>query len=337
MYNSAMSRALPDSLLPLLRLLTDGKFHSGEALAQQLAISRASICNLVHIAQDLGLTIHAIRGRGYQLISPPSWLDRRAIVTALGSTARHYTVETLDVTESTNSVLMQAAQSGAPHGSVVCAEYQFAGRGRRGRQWHAVLGGSLTFSVLWRFDEGIAALVGLSLAVGVAIARVINRISRYPVKLKWPNDVLVDHRKLAGILVEVQGDIQGPSFAVVGIGLNVCLPRGQRDSIDQAVIDLAEMQVQVDRNQLLASCLVELKSVMDVMRSDGFGALRREWDAHHAHAGQRVSLLLPNRQTVTGTALGVDDTGAFLLQSELGARMAYNGGDIRLRTEAKPL
>jgi len=326
-----MSRTLPEFLLPLLRHIADGRFHSGQALAQTLGISRASICNLVHVAQELGLNIHAVRGRGYQLVSPPTWLNPAQIDAALDSIAKYYHVEILDATESTNSVLMLAAESGAPDGSVVCAEYQFAGRGRRGRQWHSVLGGSLTFSVLWRFEEGIAALVGLSLAVGVAMARALNQFSRFPVKLKWPNDVLVDYRKLAGILVEIQGDIQGPSFAVVGIGLNVRLPAAQRESIDQAVVDLEEMQVQVDRNRLLATCLIELKSVMDVMRQDGFSGLRAEWESHHAHAGQSVSLLLPDRQTVTGIARGVDDTGAFLLQSDNGSCVAYNSGDIRLR------
>lgn len=331
-----MSAPLPEFLLPLLRQLADGRFHSGQALAKSFGVSRASICNLVHTAQQLGLTVHAVRGRGYQLVSPPSWLDPAKIVAALGSTAAHYQIRILDATDSTNSLLMQAAAAGAPDGCVVCAEYQFAGRGRRGRQWHSILGGSLTFSVLWRFEEGITALVGLSLAVGVAIARALNRFSRFPVKLKWPNDVLVDYRKLAGILVEIQGDIQGPSFAVVGIGLNVSLPAAHRDSIDQAVIDLEEMQIHLDRNSLLATCLVELKAVMDVMREQGFKGLRDEWEAHHAHAGQPVTLLLPDRQMVTGIALGVDDTGAFLLQSENGARAAYNSGDIRLRPTQKP-
>lgn len=326
-----MSRTLPEFLLPLLRHLADGRFHSGQALAQTFSISRASICNLVHVAQELGLNIHAVRGRGYQLVAPPAWLNRAKIENALGSMAQYYQVQILDATESTNSVLMQAAESGAPDGSVMCAEYQFAGRGRRGRHWHSVLGGSLTFSVLWRFEEGIAALVGLSLAVGVAMARALNQYSRYPVKLKWPNDVLVDYRKLAGILVEIQGDIQGPSFAVVGIGLNFRLPAAQRESIDQAVVDLEEMQVQVDRNSLLATCLIELKSVMDVMRQDGFSGLRAEWEAHHAHAGHAVSLLLPDQRTVTGIARGVDDTGAFLLQTDNGTCVAYNSGDIRLR------
>lgn len=319
----------------MLRRLADGRFHSGQALGDEYGVSRATVCNLVHRARDMGVNIHAVQGRGYQLEAPVAWLDSEKIRAALGNAASHYHLRVIDATDSTNSLLMQAAEAGAPDGSVVCAEYQFAGRGRRGRHWHSVLGGSLTFSVLWRFEEGIAALVGLSLAVGVAMARALNQTSRYPVKLKWPNDVLVDYRKLAGILVEIQGDIQGPSFAVVGIGLNVRLPSAQRETIDQAVVDLAEMQVHIDRNILLATCLRELQAVMDVMRREGFAALRSEWESHHAHAGQAVTLVLPNQHSVAGVARGVDDSGAFLLQTDNGACTAYNGGDIRLRAARK--
>lgn len=326
-----MSKCLPDALLPILRRLSDGRFHSGQDLAREQGVSRASVFNFVRMAQGMGLRIHAVRGRGYQLVSPAEWLDIEAIRLGLGARADHYSLQILDSTDSTNSLLMQTAQAGAPDGTVVCAEYQFAGRGRRGRQWHSVLGGSLTFSVLWRFDEGVAALGGLSLAVGVAVARAINQHSQFAVKLKWPNDVLVDYRKLAGILVEIQGDLQGPSFAIVGIGLNVSLPADQRDSIDQAVVDLDEMKVSTGRNQLLATCLTELGAVIEVMRREGFRALRAEWESHHAHAGQPVTLTLPNGQTVLGVAVGVDDTGAFLLRNDRGEHVAYNGGEIRLR------
>jgi BirA family biotin operon repressor/biotin-[acetyl-CoA-carboxylase] ligase len=328
-----MHRPLSETVLPLLRLLSHERFHSGEALAQTLGVTRASIFNFVGAAQALGVSIQALRGRGYRLATPVAWLEVARIRAALGTHADRFDLQLLDTTDSTNTLLMRAASSGAADGSVVCAEYQYAGRGRRGRQWHAVLGGSLTFSLLLRFDGGIAALAGLSLAAGVAIARVLNRHSRFVVQLKWPNDVLVGYRKLAGILVEVQGDIQGPSFAVVGIGLNVRLPTAQRESIDQAVIDLDEMQVDLDRNALLAACLVELADVTNVLRREGFAALRGEWESHHAHAGQAVTLSLPDGSGRSGIALGVDVRGALLLQDARGQRIACNGGEIRLRAQ----
>jgi BirA family biotin operon repressor/biotin-[acetyl-CoA-carboxylase] ligase len=228
---------------------------------------------------------------------------------------------------------MAAALDGAADGTLICAEHQQSGKGRRGRRWHSVVGGSLTFSVLWRFETGLQSLAGLSLAVGLAVARAVNRHSRHPAKLKWPNDVLVDYRKLAGILVEVQGDMHGAAFAVVGIGLNVRLNEAQRDVVDQAVIDLTEMGVTVGRNQLLADCLQELHAVLTLFRRHGFAALREDWLALDAYAGRAVTLSLPNARSVQGLASGVDETGAFLLRDAQSTVGSYSGGEISLRMD----
>ena len=283
----------------------------------------------------MGLTIHAVRGRGYRVPLPVEWLDETVVASRLGKVSHAYTVHILDSVDSTNNALMAAAVGGAADGTVFCAEHQQAGKGRRGRRWHAVLGGSLTFSVLWRFDKGLQALAGLSLAVGMAVARAINRHSRHSAKLKWPNDVLVDYRKLAGILVEVQGDMDGEAFAVVGVGLNVRLSDTQRDAVDQAVVDLAEMGVTVSRNQLLADCLQELRQTLNTFRQHGFSALRDDWMALDAYADKSVALLLPDARGVYGVAAGVDETGAFLLRDQHARLNAYSGGEISLRLDGR--
>jgi len=324
---------LHKALFPILRRLSDGAFHSGQELALEFQLSRASVFNVLNQAEAMGLTLHAVRGRGYRIPAPVEWLDDAAIANHLGATSRTYDVRILESVNSTNTALMAAALSGAADGTVFCAEHQQAGKGRRGRQWHAVLGGSLTFSVLWRFDGGLQSLAGLSLAVGLAVARAVNRHSRHPVRLKWPNDVLVDYRKLAGILVEVQGDMEGPAFAVVGIGLNVRLSEAQRDTVDQAVVDLAEMGVTVGRNQLLADCLQELHVVLTFFRQHGFAALRADWMALDAYADKAVVLQLPDTHGVHGVAAGVDDTGALLLRDQHAVTSAYSGGEISLRLD----
>jgi BirA family biotin operon repressor/biotin-[acetyl-CoA-carboxylase] ligase len=311
--------------------MSDGAFHSGQELGAEFELSRASIFNILSQAEALGLTLHAVRGKGYRIPQQVEWLDELLVARLLGELAQSYRVSIHDSLGSTNSSLMHAASLGAPNGSVVCAEHQQAGKGRRGRQWHAALGGSLTFSVLWRFDAGLPSMAGLSLAIGLAIARTVNRHSRHPARLKWPNDVLVGYRKLAGILVEVQGDMDGAAYAVVGIGLNVSLNAQQRETIDQPVIDLDEMGVTLGRNQLLAECLRELDAVMAVFRQHGFAALREAWMALDAYAGKDVALLLPSTQAVHGVAAGVDDTGAFLLREPGEILKAFNGGEISLR------
>jgi len=322
------------ALFPILRHLSDGRFHSGQALAHEFNLSRSSIFNALAQAESMGLMIHAVRGRGYRMPEPVEWLDGGAIAHHLGTAAGAYTIRVLDSVDSTNSVLMAAALGGAADGTLFCTEHQHAGKGRRGRRWHSVLGGSLTFSVLWRFENGLQSLSGLSLAVGLAIARAVNRHSRHPAKLKWPNDVLVDYRKLAGILVEVQGDMHGAALAVVGIGLNVRLNETQRDAVDQAVVDLAEMGVTVGRNQLLADCLLELHAVLTLFRQHGFAALRDDWLALDAYAGKRVALTLPDARSVQGVASGVDETGAFLLRDARSTLNPYSGGEISLRLDA---
>lgn len=321
------------TLFPLLRRLSDGRFHSGEALAQAFGLSRASIHNAITQAEAMGLTIHAVRGRGYRMPEPVEWLDGSEVARHLGPAGAAYAIHVHDSIGSTNTALMAAALDGAADGTLFCAEHQQSGKGRRGRQWHSVPGGSLTFSVLWRFETGLQSLAGLSLAVGLAIARAVNRHSRHPARLKWPNDVLVDYRKLAGVLVEVQGDMHGPAFAVVGVGLNVRLNEVQRDAVDQAVIDLAEMGVSVGRNRLLADCLLELHDVLGVFRQSGFAALREAWLALDAYAGRGVALSLPDTRRIQGVASGVDATGAFLLSDAGSAIHAYSGGEISLRLE----
>lgn len=315
----------------MLRQMSDGRFHSGQALADRFGISRASIWNAIALAQGLGVGVHAVQGRGYRLVDAVEWLDPEAVQGSLGDLRAYYRLRIVDAVDSTNVALMREALAGAPSGSVLCAEHQWQGKGRRGRSWHSVLGGSLTFSILWRFERGIREMSGLSLAVGLAVARAINRHSEHKVRLKWPNDILLDYRKLAGILVEVQGDLDGASFAVVGIGLNVKLAPQQREAIDQAMVDLAEMGVTAGRNRLLATCLQELDGVVRVLRQQGFAALRDDWMQLDAYAGRRVRLSMPDGKTLIGHARGVDESGALVLKEEGGDQRAYSGGEIQLR------
>lgn len=321
------------ALFPILRRLSDGRFHSGAALAKEFGISRSSVFNILGQAETMGLRLHAVRGRGYQLPDAVEWLDAAVIAEHLGPQARAYPVHVLDTVDSTNTALMAAALQDAPHGTVYCAEHQFAGKGRRGRPWHSVPGGSLTFSLLLRFDRGLQSLAGLSLAVGLATARAVNRHSRHPARLKWPNDVVVGYRKLAGILVEVQGDIDGAAFAVVGVGINVRLNEAQRHAVDQAVVDLAEMGVRIGRNQMLADCLSELDMVLASFRAEGFAALHEAWMAADAYAGRSVALNLPDGRRIAGEAAGVDETGAFRLRDARGQVTAHSGGEISLRLD----
>ena len=322
---------MPSIRFDLLRLLADGSFHSGAALARALGASPAAIQLALREFEDLGLGLVRVRGRGCRLAEAYEFLDAAAVRAQLGAHAREFHLELLDVCASTNTLLLERAREGAPSGSVLACELQSAGRGRRGNSWQSGLGGSLTFSLLWRFGQGAAGLSGLSLAAGVAVARALDSMGVADVQLKWPNDLLHAGRKLGGILIELQGDAAGPCAAVIGIGLNLRLRAGLRDAITQPVTDLAAIAKQVPpRNRLLAAILIELAQVIEQFAWQGFAPLRQEWMARHAHQGRPVTLALGEGKTVTGRAAGVAEDGALLLQTARGLER-YVNGELSLR------
>lgn len=325
---------LPPLLIPLLKRMSDQRFHSGQEMASYYSVSRATIFNLLREAEQHGIRIHAVRGKGYRLADRLSWLDEAALDSTLAASGHAYILKTVEKTVSTNTLLAEAAQAGAAHRTVLYADYQHAGRGRRGRNWQSPLGGGLAFSVLWRFDRGMDQLAGLSIAVGLALARALASLCPLPVKLKWPNDVLAGYRKLAGILVEVQGELAGPSFAVIGIGVNEYLSQLHRHEIDQAVVDLAEMGVQASRAELLHAILGELSRIMSVFEQEGIKPILVEWPDWHAHEGRAVSLRLPDGSRHCGTPSGLDEAGNLLLKMASGEIRKFSAGEVSLRPVA---
>ena len=327
----------------VLRLLSDGEFHSGATLAHAAQVSRASVWNAVQKIEAASLDVFSVRGRGYRLARPLVMLDATRLQQLLGETSP-FTLEIVDETDSTNTLLLQRMQAAAPgvagvpevpHASVIAAEWQRAGRGRMNRPWYATVCGALTFSVLWRFSQGAAALAGLSLAVGLAVVRALEAVGASGVGLKWPNDVLWRGRKIAGILIEMQGDALGPSAVVIGAGINVRLPPAMDTRIDQAAADLETIlntgsAEPLDRNRLLAALLEELNRVLLKFERSGFQAFRDDWQCRHVHQGCPVRLTLSGGISETGLARGVRADGALLLETAQGVK-PFHSGDVSLR------
>ena len=318
---------MKDLAFSVLRTLADGRFHSGEAMAQQLGCSRTLVWQAVHhLESEFGLTVFSVRGQGYRLPAPFSLLDVVSVRAALDERAANvFTLARADEIDSSNTQLTTRAAQGAPHGLVLAAERQTAGRGRLGRRWQMRLGAGLTFSLLWRFDRGLSGLAGLSLVVGIAIVRALREFG-VPVALKWPNDVLLDGRKLAGILIELSGDALGPAAVVIGIGLNVEAP----GEVDQPVANLADAGCKVGRNALLAALLNQLAGVLAQFDRDGFAAFRDEWHQLAAFIGQPVRLSFSHGEPADGIAVGVDDSGALLVDGAAGRRV-FHVGEVSLR------
>lgn len=320
----------------LLRILADGEFHSGETMARQLSVSRAGVNSALKDIESYGLQLYRVQGRGYRLLNPATWLNVDLIQQYLDVTNRkRFSIDILESAPSSNTLLLQRATEHTPSGSVLAIEWQSSGRGRMGRPWHSGLGNALTFSLLWRFEQGLSALSGLSLAVGLAMVHTLRSFGTNQVFLKWPNDLVdSDGKKLGGILIEAQGDMLGPSVAVIGIGLNVSLPNHLFRRIDQAANSLSSLLGSVpDRNHLLAVSLLELDKTLRAFVSNSFAAMKSEWELFHAHQDKPVRLSLPNGQHLEGIARGVTPEGALCLETKTGL-LTLHAGEISLRSHA---
>ncbi len=320
----------------LLRCLGDGRFHSGEALATQMGVSRGAIWkSLKKFEQELGLDIQSVRGRGYRLERPLEFLDLDVIQPNLNQLTRSCltTIEIHESLNSTNQYLYGLARNDAQRGHVVIAEHQQAGRGRRGRNWVSPFAQNLYLSLLWRFDFGLAQLSGLSLMVAVAVARTLHRIAGIEPELKWPNDILFSGRKLSGILLEMQGESDGPCAIVIGIGVNVGMSAATADNIDQAWIDLRTASSRpVSRNILTAAILDELVIALSMFAETGLKSFMSDWRRWDGVAGKPVRLIFPDHE-IRGVVKGIDEQGALLLENQHGLHH-YQMGELSLRVTA---
>lgn len=258
-------------------------------------------------------------------------LDPALLKPHLGPLAARFDVDALDECDSTSSELLRRAERGAPAGSVIVADRQSAGRGRRGRHWLSAPAASLTFSLLWRFTGPVSRLAGLSLAVGVGLAKGLEALGAQGVALKWPNDILLRqgdaYAKLGGILVELSSDRRGTQ-AVIGIGLNLRAPDGD---LAQPAAGLAEaMVVLPERHALLAAILAALLGELEKFAVDGFAGAKNDWQQRHAWQGQVVRILGDDGTGPAGICLGADDDGALLLDTGSGLERIFSG-DVSLR------
>jgi len=315
----------------LLAALSAERAVSGSELARHLGVTRAAVWKQIEALRELGAPIEAAAGRGYRLAWPLEMLDAAAIRAQLEPTLRKR-LGAIDVhwqIDSTSSALLRRAAQGAADLSICVAEAQSAGRGRRGRDWISPLGGNVYFSLLRRFGAGMGALSGMSLVTGIAVKQALADCGVGKAGLKWPNDVLADGRKLAGILVELGGEYLGPCHAVIGIGINVRLQR--KFKAGQPSIDLAALcgDAAPSRNAVIARLLSRLIAALDRFESSGFAPFRAEFSRADLLAGQAVRVHA-GKHMHDGVAEGVDDRGALRVRHD-GVAMVYDSAEVSVR------
>lgn len=309
--------------IALLKALSTGGFHSGEDLGDALGISRAAVSKHIKGIQNWGVDIFRVHGKGYQLANSMQLLDE----STLGSSVTT-PFALISVIESTNQYILDNARE-LDSGFVCIAEYQSKGRGRRGREWISPFGSNLYLSMFWQLEAGMAAAMGLSLVVGIAIAEAIEKLGIKGIKLKWPNDLYHDDKKLAGILVEMSGQAGGAANLVIGIGMNLSMDE-KVDGITQPWTSLNQItKTPIDRNQLAAEIIKTLVHTLQDYESFGMNQFVERWNRLDNYLGRKVKLLMGSKE-IEGIAQGINEQGAILLDTPQGTQ-SFIGGEISLR------
>ncbi|GAA5218774.1 bifunctional biotin--[acetyl-CoA-carboxylase] ligase/biotin operon repressor BirA [Corallincola platygyrae] len=327
-----------DKQIFILKRLSKGGFCSGEALGEQLSISRAAVGKHVKALRELGIDIYSVPGRGYTLAKPIKLLCDGDIAARMRQFSTNLPVPLVfDTIDSTNQYLLErlnlnshTEQASLEPGQACLAEMQTSGRGRRGRQWASPFAANLYFSLYWQLQSGLQGAMGLSLVVGVVVAETLSNLGVGDVQLKWPNDIYVAGKKLGGILVELVGQVGDACDLVVGVGLNVSMPEDAAKQIDQPWTDLSTViSKPVDRNVLAADLLVALEQALVEFDGRGFGQFHRRWQDFDLYMDKPVTLAMGDKR-ITGICRGVDSVGALLVEQN-GRITPYMGGEISVR------
>ena len=320
----------------LIKSLAAGQFVSGQVLGEQLDISRTAIAKHIKALTDIGLDIYSVTGKGYKLAEPLTLLNKEKIIRLLDIPQENShdlpLIEVHSLIDSTNDYLMRRLPNQLSTGQVCLAEYQSAGRGRRGRQWISPFGSQIYLSMYWYLEQGLSAAMGLSLVTALAVSDAIKAHSDVQVQLKWPNDIYLGGVKLAGILIDLEGQALEPSHCVIGIGLNLNMPEEAGKMIEQKWTDLqSHSKDSVDRNALSAQLISSLHQRLHQYQHTGLTSMLDEWHTYDAFLNKRVKLITGERVT-QGICRGVNNQGALLLEVNGLVKPVY-GGEVSLRMD----
>lgn len=322
-----MAKVIKEELIKQLAL---GDFISGQHLGEQLGVSRAAISKHIHALADMGLDVYSVTGRGYKLAKPISLLNQEEIEFLLAEHSLDNKVEIYSLIDSTNSYLLRKLSSQLNQGHVCIAEYQSAGRGRRGRQWISPFGSHIYMSMYWNLEQGMSAAMGLSVVAALAISDAVKALADIDVQLKWPNDIYLGGVKLAGILIDLEGQASESCHSVIGIGLNLEMPMSSAQQVDQPWTDLTtHAGISINRNALCVELIKALTERLKQHQENGITNMVSEWHAQDYYLNKKVKLI--TGQNVTeGICKGINAQGALMLETPEQIKAIY-GGEVSLR------
>lgn len=317
----------------LIRRLAKGDFVSGQVLADSLGVSRTAISKNIQTLTDMGLDVFKVHGKGYRLAEPINLLQVDLIQQYLQTLRVSNPVEVHTIIDSTNSYLLRRLPNQVVDGQTCVAEYQSAGRGRRGKNWVSPFASHLYLSMYYPLEQGVAAAMGLSVVIGLAVADVLEKSFQLDVQLKWPNDIYVDGKKLAGILVELEGQPTESGHSVIGLGLNINMPPLQGVEIDQPWTDISRhTRLAVDRNRLVANLIAQFNIRLAQHKQYGLSPMLADWQRRDIFLNQPVEIH-SGGQVTRGICRGINVNGALLIEVNGKIKPIY-GGEVSLRRQS---
>lgn len=307
----------------ILASLNHGNFVSGEALAEVLGISRAAVSKHINALADYGIDVCSVKGKGYKLFDPVFLIDEPQLLKECPNRCFYF-----DELPSTNAFLLQHTEE-LQRGDICIAEFQSAGRGRRGRKWVSPYGSHLYFSMFWHLPQGMSQAMGLSLVVACSLVSAMRQLGADNVGVKWPNDIYFENRKLAGVLIEMTGTADSGCDLVIGIGVNIAMPQQQGELIEQPWSDLRQIINHPDKTVLALALQQQLRKDLKLFELNGLTVFAERWHAADIYLGCDVRLLLGN-DSISGRYQGIDSQGGVILETADGLQH-FVGGEISLR------
>ncbi|MAZ78212.1 MAG: biotin--[acetyl-CoA-carboxylase] ligase [Legionellaceae bacterium] len=323
-------KRISQNLVQLVALLNDGHYHDGTSIGEQLNVSRAAVWKLIKKLEQYDVPIASTKGKGYQLKKPLALLDNKKLASLLRH--RSVKVETLEKVASTNDYLKQFTKDNDK--IIACmSETQTKGKGRLQRQWHSPFGQNIYLSLLCPFEKDISELSGLSLVAGLAVCHAIEStidLRGNQLKMKWPNDIFIDGRKLGGILIEIEAESNGFCQVVIGVGLNVNMEKALKREIDQSWASLLQMTEQyIDRNKLCAEIIDSIIDYFERFSSKGLAEYKSEWQKRDCLSNKNISVMSGNKK-MTGACIGINNQGHLKIQDKSGKTSTLSSGDTTL-------
>ncbi|MDN7127528.1 bifunctional biotin--[acetyl-CoA-carboxylase] ligase/biotin operon repressor BirA [Pseudidiomarina terrestris] len=322
-----------ERVIKVIELLADGEFHSGQTIGDEIGVTRTAISQYIKDIQGLGVDVFRVTGKGYRLAKAVELLDEDIITRELKAPVANIEVER--VVTSSNDVLRERLRENKElnAGYAVLAEAQTAGRGRRGKAWYSPFASNLYLSMYWPLEHGMSGAMGLSVAIGTALAETLAEDGMEGVQLKWPNDILVGGKKIAGILIELEGQATDSAHAIIGIGINLRMPDWLDAPIDQPWTDVeTELNGRVERNQLVAKLLNKLRTALQAYDVEGLAPFIERWSSFDKLQERAVRIQFGEKY-ISGVAKGISEDGALLVEVA-GEVKRFHAGEVSLRYES---